>query len=334
MLSCSALLSLDSSRDIVIESQLSPSASLPRVAVALPRSPLRLELSPSSSSQLCSPSEESQTARKLILRKRATSPLQVKLPFMSDRLRVRRGKPASPPSSPTAGTQSGTLPSSPAAEQPDSIRTPYPPDFEPTTTPEGSTGPPSDGQSTPCGSEDPGTPCNMLPVRRVRFVTPPSSPEELTAASSSSHGSESTPDDEPIDCNNVSPIDQLPLATFPDAFPWPTLLDDQSAGGHLAVTPQASDGNALGLFVGPSHSEHTVAVHPGLYVLPTVDTWEEICENLSCALEVCAVLAELDRSSLGSMSADYYEPELCSAMHYAHGSGGLWNCRVFPSMLF
>ncbi len=47
MLSCSALISLDSSRDIVSESQISPSPSLPRIIIiALPRNPPRLERSP------------------------------------------------------------------------------------------------------------------------------------------------------------------------------------------------------------------------------------------------------------------------------------------------
>ncbi len=211
---------------------------------------------------------------------------------MTDRLRVRREKSAKSAASPG--------------------------DSEPTTTPETAASA-SDCQSTPCT----GTPCDMLPVRKVRFVTPPSSPEE------------STTDDELIYSTTVSPIApiaDLPLATLhaPDALP---SLDDQSAGGLLPVAPQPLDGNALGLSLGPAY-EHTVAACPGLYVLPAMDTWEEICENLSCALEVCAVLADLDRSLPGSMSAVYYESETCPAIDFTCGSSRLWNCRVFPSMLF
>ena len=52
MLSCSALLSLDSSRDIVSESQISPSLSLPSVVVVLPRGSHRLEAAPAVPSYL------------------------------------------------------------------------------------------------------------------------------------------------------------------------------------------------------------------------------------------------------------------------------------------
>ncbi len=252
---------------------------------------------------------QSQTVRKLILRKRSTSPLQVKFPFMTDRLRVRRETSTSPQRSPSQST--GTSP----ARKSVALRTLSPDDSETTTTSEPAASA-SDCQSTPCT----GTPCDMLPVRKVRFVTPPSSPEE------------SSTDDEPIFSTAVSPIADTPLAMFhaPDALP---SLDDQSAGGLLPVAPQPLDGNALGLSLGPAY-EHAVAACPGLYVLPAMDTWEEICENLSCALEVCAVLAHLDRSSPGSMSAVYYESEPCPAMDFTCGSSGLWNCRVFPSMLF
>ena len=66
MLSCSALLSLDSSRDIVSESQISPSLSLPSVVVVLPRGSHRLEATPAvspypdgdSKDLLLDPSEE------------------------------------------------------------------------------------------------------------------------------------------------------------------------------------------------------------------------------------------------------------------------------------
>ncbi|TFK85831.1 hypothetical protein K466DRAFT_664216 [Polyporus arcularius HHB13444] len=325
MLSCSALTSLDSSRDIVVESQITLSPSLPRVNMVLPRSPPRLEPSPLSEESFDSqppgsPSEEPQTARKLILRKRSTSPLQVKFPFMADRLRVRREKSASPQRSPSQST--GT--------EPARFPTTEPGDSEPATTSQPAASPPRDCQSAPCT----GTPCDMLPVRKVRFVTPPSSPEESITAYSPREG-ESNSDDQHIYRTTVSLIENLPLATFPvpDAFSWPRLVHAQSAGGLAVATPHPSDGNALGLSVGPAY-EHAIDEYPGLYVLPAMDTWEEICENLSCALEVCAVLADLDRSSPGSMSAVYYESQPCPAMGLACGSSGLWNCRVFPSVLF
>ncbi|KAI0640543.1 hypothetical protein C8Q79DRAFT_1015074 [Trametes meyenii] len=41
--------------------------------------------------------EVSQTVQRLTLRKRTTSPYQIKLPYMTDRLRVKKGTPTSPP---------------------------------------------------------------------------------------------------------------------------------------------------------------------------------------------------------------------------------------------
>ncbi|KAI9059019.1 hypothetical protein FKP32DRAFT_1680151 [Trametes sanguinea] len=47
-------------------------------------------LDPRKSSECATGSEESQTVQQLVLRKRTTSPYQIKLPYMSDRLRARR----------------------------------------------------------------------------------------------------------------------------------------------------------------------------------------------------------------------------------------------------
>ncbi|RPD62179.1 hypothetical protein L226DRAFT_535543 [Lentinus tigrinus ALCF2SS1-7] len=336
MLSCSALPSLDSSRDIVSQSQIVPSPSLPRVVVALPRNPPRLEPSPtcslnpdeSSGSQSSSP-EEPQTTQKLILRKRSTSPLQIKLPFMVNRLRVPS------PKSPTSGTRlPRALPPSPVVQKSDVVRTLSPVDHERTTTSEPTAGPLSDSEATLPSDEDRTTPCDMLPIRRVRFLTPPSSPEEFTTGSSEPRESEFSSDDEPIYSTSVSPSD-LPLATFPPpkVLPWTQLLDNQPAGELFAATPQASGENAVGLTLGPPYAEYGVAAYPGLYVLPALDTWEEIHENLCCVLEVCAVLSDLDRSSPGAMSAMYWDPEM-DYVSARCGSSGLWTCRVFPSMMF
>ncbi|KAM5540659.1 hypothetical protein V8D89_005690 [Ganoderma adspersum] len=73
-------------------------ADAPTVAVvALPREDLRVVLPPASVPAAGIPTvsegpEEPQTIRKLVLRKRTTSPYQIKLPLMTDRLRVRNGK--------------------------------------------------------------------------------------------------------------------------------------------------------------------------------------------------------------------------------------------------
>ncbi|PIL36503.1 hypothetical protein GSI_00192 [Ganoderma sinense ZZ0214-1] len=70
----------------------------PTVAtVALPREDPRVILTPvpipaADTLFISDGHEEPQTIRKLVLRKRTTSPYQIKLPLMTDRLRVRNGK--------------------------------------------------------------------------------------------------------------------------------------------------------------------------------------------------------------------------------------------------
>ena len=177
----------------------------------------------------------------------------------------------------------------------------------------------------------------MLPIRKVRFfLTPPSSPEELTADSSEPRTSVPTSEDELV---YVSPIDNLPLATFPfptrDALRSAHGIDDQLAGGLVTATPRPSDTNVLGLSLGAPYGEHE-ATRAERYVLRTMDTWEEICENLCCVLEVSAVLADLECTLVaGSMGAAHSEAESFGAMgRRPFARGGLWNCRVFHSMAF
>ncbi|KAI1792526.1 hypothetical protein LXA43DRAFT_1093494 [Ganoderma leucocontextum] len=97
-------------------------ADAPTVAtVALPREDPRVGLTPVSAlaagiSIASDGHEEPQTIRKLVLRKRTTSPYQIKLPLMTDRLRVRNGKlvihtysekDTEHPSKPTLSTNNG-----------------------------------------------------------------------------------------------------------------------------------------------------------------------------------------------------------------------------------
>ena len=248
-----------------------------------------------------------------------------------DRLRVRGTKPH--PGTQLPRTQ---LPL-PALEISDIVR-PSSNDSGATTFPESKTNPSSHIDAAVPEKEDKRTPCNMLPTRKVRFfLTPPSSPEELTADSSEPRTSVPTSEDELV---YVSPIDNLPLATFPtqDTLRSAHGFDDQLAGGLVTATPRPSDTNALGLSLGDPYGEHE-ATRAERHVLRTVDTWEDICENLCCVLEVSAVLADLECTLVaGSMGAAHSEAESYGAMgrkpFARHGSGRLWNCRVFHSMAF
>ncbi|CDO76372.1 hypothetical protein BN946_scf185011.g36 [Trametes cinnabarina] len=98
-----SLSNLQTSTQLFSDATTELSSSSPNVIVHLPRShslSVYRSLSPAHPSLLeskclpCSVPEEPQTVQRLILRKRTTSPYQIRFPHMSDRLRVRRAASA------------------------------------------------------------------------------------------------------------------------------------------------------------------------------------------------------------------------------------------------
>lgn len=201
-----------------------------------------------------------QTVQRLVMRKRTTSPYQIKLPFMEDRLRARRSVPGS-------SVLEAVVNSQPS-------------------------GPETEAASTRIGP--------------AAFTQRTKTPAPLGGSFSLDHNA-----------RVFMPPSRCVTATLPQGE------TRTSIEGPTASEPPSA-GDVFPPFI--------------LHTLPTLDTWSEICEDLSRAMEVFTVLANVAPARFLVPPSQTFSVELPSPCSFQSHKldrspatpASPWNSFVFP----